>query len=67
MTEGIIPRLGQRMQIVTGQRSNTVLQMLIVTNNVLKYMNCLEKIMEAMLVSKKKMSINFKRHRLCSY
>lgn len=67
MTEGIILRLGQRMQIVTGQRSNTVLQTLIVTNNVLKYMNCLEKIMEAMLVSKTKMSINFKRHRLCSY
>lgn len=67
MAEGITQRLGQRMQIVTGQWSNSVLQTLIVTNNVLKDMDCLEKIMEAMLFSKKKMSINFRRHRLCSY
>lgn len=48
VAEGITWSLGQRMQIVTGQRSNSVLQTLIVKNNVLKDMDCLEKIMETM-------------------
>lgn len=67
MVEGITQRLGQRLQIVTGQWSNSVLQTLIVTNNELKDMDCLENIMEAMLLSKKKMSINFRRHSFCSH
>lgn len=67
VAEGITWGLGQRMQTVTGEWSNSVLQTLIVTN-VLKDMDCLEKITEAMLYSKNTVkSINFRRHRLCSY
>lgn len=48
MAEGITWNLGQRMQIVTGQWSKSVLQTLIVRNNVLKDMDCSEKNAETM-------------------
>lgn len=50
---------------MTGQWSNSILQALIVSNNVLKTMDCSEKNLEAMLLSKK-MGIKLKGHRLYS-
>lgn len=59
---GIRTEAANREWLGSGQ---TVLQALIASNNALKTMDCSEKNLEAMLLSKK-MGIKLKRHRLYS-
>lgn len=62
MLEGITWGLGQGLQIVSDW--TVVRQCFANTHNVLKTMDCLEEILETMLLREKKMGIKLKSHKL---